>query len=139
MQKIIEIPLYDLIGIAACILIFAIIEIIRRKSKPGGEEMKSKINKMGIITQAGTLETIATRACKNCIYFTTPKTPAEKDLPRICMIHARMMSPNDTCGVFQPEEQEATPAGNEETCAACGSTIPEGRQVCPECESGAQE
>jgi hypothetical protein len=31
-------------------------------------------------------------------------------------------------------EAEAECASNEEKCVACGETIPEGRQVCPNCE-----
>ena len=27
----------------------------------------------------------------------------------------------------------------EETCVSCGATIPEGRQICPACESRAEE
>lgn len=68
--------------------------------------MKSKLQDMKIVTQEGTLETITTRACKNCIYYAAPNTEAEEMLPRICRIHARTMSPNDTCGVYQPEEPE---------------------------------
>jgi uncharacterized OB-fold protein len=37
----------------------------------------------------------------------------------------------ERCPAFREAEQE-----NTERCAACGDVIPEGRMVCPKCESG---
>ncbi len=71
-------------------------------------------------------EKIEVTRCIECVYF------IGNDLTNIG--HCTMWNqgvPND--GYCYRAESEVL---NEEQCVSCGTTIPEGRQVCPQCERG---
>jgi RNA polymerase-binding transcription factor DksA len=49
--------------------------------------------------------------------------------------HAKRAEEAGYCARIIDKEQEM----NQETCVSCGEVIPEGRQVCPNCERGKED
>lgn len=67
--------------------------------------------------------------CKNCKYF----NPDKIGQTGTCEAISRTTMTNDICGCYKQLYV------NVNTCVSCGEIIPEGRQVCPKCETGGSD